>query len=155
MLLNSPRSSFSVSCTNVRNSGSLRVSNYALSARIIGEADHCMICVRSHLCQQPSLPRPGGDRRSSKLQYPLSRVQWSFVWGSTLRWSNLRNPFFRAGRSKWPCLRVSRVAQSSSTRAFATLALLVSIVVLLSSVYHGCGSGAQRVAALELGEAQH
>lgn len=68
-----------------------------------------------------------------------------------LRWSIFRSPFFRAGRSSRPCLRVSSVFHSWSTLASATRALCVSMVSPLSSLYHGCGSrqrGGRRQAVL-------
>jgi hypothetical protein len=116
-----------------------RASARGFLAEVVGRAHPGMKFAHSRRCRQLSSHRPGAGRRFLRLQYLLSQIYLHVVrLGS--RWSSFRSPFLSAGKSKWPCLRVSSVAQSSSTRASATLALLVSIVVvLLSSVYHGCG----------------
>jgi hypothetical protein len=36
-----------------------------------------MISARFRRCRQPSSPRPGADRHSSELEYPISRVRLS------------------------------------------------------------------------------
>jgi hypothetical protein len=138
MLLNRDKSSFSVSSTKARNSEQHRVSMPACQIPQRLRAHHYKICARSRPSRLPSSRRPGGDRHFSGLRLlskyvcrPMRRC---------IRWSSLRRPFFSAGRSRWPCLRVSSVAHSSATLSSATLALGVAMVVVLSAVYHGRGS---------------